>query len=133
MPPAHITHLLDTDIVIDILREHPPAEAWFKTVAPGVVGLPGYVVMELYQNVQSNREMREVDGLIAPLPILWPLEADCSLALAEYRRLRLAHGIGILDSLIAATARSANAILCTFNVKHYRVLPWLNMLQPYRR
>jgi len=41
--------LLDTDIVIDVLREYPPAVAWFQSVANEEIVLPGFVAMELIQ------------------------------------------------------------------------------------
>jgi predicted nucleic acid-binding protein len=37
------------------------------------------------------------------------------------------------DALIAACAIGLSATLCTFNVKHYRVVPGLVMIQPYTR
>ena len=41
--------------------------------------------------------------------------------------------LGLVDSLIAATAVGLGAILCTFNVKHFRVVAGLQMQQPYKR
>jgi predicted nucleic acid-binding protein len=37
------------------------------------------------------------------------------------------------DSIIAACAVGRSATLCTFNAKHYRVVPGLVMDQPYVR
>ena len=44
--------LLDTDILIDIQRNHGPAIQWFATLteAPAV---PGFVVMELIQDASN--------------------------------------------------------------------------------
>lgn len=41
--------LVDTDILIDVQRGHPPALAWFRglTTLPGI---PGFVAMELIQD-----------------------------------------------------------------------------------
>lgn len=38
--------LLDTDVVVDILRRHPPAVAWIARQAPTAAALPGLVAME---------------------------------------------------------------------------------------
>lgn len=54
-------------------------------------------------------------------------------AVANFRRLHLSHGLGLVDSLIAATALSLNVPLCTFNVKHFRHIPGLITEQPYQR
>lgn len=45
----------------------------------------------------------------------------------------LSHRLGLIDALIAATAIGSPAILCTFNVKHYQIVPGLQMHQPYIR
>ena len=117
--PLSPSRLLDTDIIIDIQRKHPPAQAWIATFAPGRVGIPGFVAMELIQAAQSAAQARAADKIIAPLPVIWPTEAHCRLGLAEFRRLHLSHGLGLIDALIAATtlawarpsARSTSSII----------------------
>ena len=37
--------LLDTDVMVDILRGHPPAVAWLAGLGAMPVGLPGLVAM----------------------------------------------------------------------------------------
>jgi hypothetical protein len=37
----------------------------------------------------------------------------------------------LLDALIGATAVGLNEQLATFNVKHYKVIPGLQTVQPY--
>jgi predicted nucleic acid-binding protein len=71
--------------------------------------------------------------LVAPLPVVWPTEADCDRALSDFAAYHLSHGLGLLDSLIAACAIGLSATLCTFNVKHYRIIPGLLLEQPYTR
>lgn len=124
--------LLDTDVLVDVQRGHPPAVAWFTGLAemPSVAGL---VVMELIQNSRNPREVHQARRLVAPLPLLWPSEADCARALVDYSTLHLSHGLGLLDALIAATTIGHGGTLCTFNVKHYRAVPGLTLAQPYTR
>lgn len=38
--------LLDTDVLMDVQRGHPPALAWFASLA-ALPAVPGFVVMEL--------------------------------------------------------------------------------------
>jgi predicted nucleic acid-binding protein len=45
----------------------------------------------------------------------------------------LSHRLGLLDALIGACAVGRAATLCTFNVKHYRVIAGLTTEQPYPR
>ena len=54
--------LVDTDVVIDLLRNVPQAAQWFSALGDEVIVLPGYVVMELVQGCRSRAELETVDG-----------------------------------------------------------------------
>jgi predicted nucleic acid-binding protein len=77
--------------------------------------------------------VREALRLTAPLPVVWPTATDCQRALTDFSTLHLSHGLGLLDALIAAIAIGLGAELCTFNDKHYRIVPGLVTVQPYTR
>jgi predicted nucleic acid-binding protein len=124
--------LIDTDVLIDIQRKHPPAVTWFTNLTE-LPAVPGFVVMELIQDARNSREIRQALKLIAPMEIVWPTENDCSRALSDFTAYHLSHNLGLLDALIAACAVGQQAVLFTFNVKHYRVVPGLNLIQPYTR
>jgi predicted nucleic acid-binding protein len=125
-------YVLDTDVLIDIQRGHAPALAWFSTldVLPAV---PGLVVMELVQDAQNAQQVQQALKLVAPLPVVWPTEADCHRALSDFIAYHLSHSLGLLDALIAACAVGQSAELCTFNLTHYQVVRGLVTAQPYRR
>ncbi|MGB3405350.1 MAG: PIN domain-containing protein [Microcoleaceae cyanobacterium] len=125
-------YILDTDILIDIQRGYEPALTWFASLTE-LPSIPGFVVMELIQDAQNKQQVRQVLQLIAPLPVVWPAENDCARALSDFTAYHLSHKIGLIDALIAACAVGCNATLCTFNVKHYKVIPGLNIEQPYHR
>lgn len=125
-------YLLDTDILIDIQRSYSPAVTWFASL-PELPSVPGYVVMELVQDAQNMQQLRNALKLVAPLPVVWATEADCDRALSDFTTYHLSNSLGLLDALIAACAVGRGATLCTFNVKHYRVVPGLVTKQPYTR
>ena len=125
-------YLVDTDIMIDIQRGYEPALAWFASLSE-LPSIPGFVVMELIQDAQNKQQVRKVLQLVAPLPIIWPTETDCARALSDFTAYHLSHKVGLIDSLIAACAVGRSAALCTFNVKHYRIIPGLSTEQPYSR
>jgi predicted nucleic acid-binding protein len=124
--------LLDTDVMIDMQRGHPPALAWFAGLTDTPL-IPGIVVMELIQDARDKAEVQKALTLAAPFPIVWPTEADCSRALADFTAFHLSHSLGLLDALIAACAVGRSARLLTFNEKHYRVVPGLTFAAPYTR
>ena len=124
--------LIDTDVLIDIQRGHPPALAWFGrlTTLPAV---PGLVVMELIQDARNKKEVRAALKLTAPFQIVWPTEVDCARALSDFTTFHLSHGLGLLDALIASCAVGRSATLNTFNSKHYNIVPGLVTTEPYTR
>lgn len=124
--------LVDTDVLIDVQRGHPPALAWFAGQAE-LPGVPGFVVMELLQDARKAHETRQSLKLVAPLRIVWPTGVDCNRALSDFTAYHLWHGLGLLDSLIAACAIGQSATLYTFNAKHYQVVPNLVTSEPYTR
>jgi len=125
-------YLLDTDILIDIQRGHPPALAWFVSLVD-LPSIPGFVVMELIQDAKNSQQVRKALKLVTPLSIVWPAESDYNQVISHYAAYHLSHGLGMIDALIAACAVGLSATLCTFNVKHYKCVPGLIMEQPYTR
>lgn len=125
-------YLLDTDILIDIQRGHVPAINWFASLSE-LPSVPGFVVMELLQDAQNKQKLHNTLKLVAPLLVVWPTEADLNRALSDLATYHLSDSLGLLDALIAACAVGRGATLCTFNVKHYRVIPSLVTAQPYTR
>ena len=124
--------VLDTDVLIDVQRGHVAALAWFASLIE-LPSVPGLVVMELIQGAQNAKQVRDVLKLTAPLPVVWPTIGDCQRALADFTAFHLSHSLGLLDAMIAGIAVGLSAELCTFNAKHYQIVPGLITLQPYTR
>jgi predicted nucleic acid-binding protein len=124
--------LVDTDVLIDVQRKHPPAVSWFTDLAD-LPAIPGLVAMELIQDARNTREVRQALKMIAPMAIVGPTENDCARALSDFAAYHLSHNLGLLDALIAACAVGQQAVLFMFNVKHYRIVPGLQIVQPYTR
>jgi predicted nucleic acid-binding protein len=125
-------YLLYADVLMAIQREYALALTWFAALTE-LPAVPGLVVMELIQDAQNAHQVRQALKLVAPLPVVWPTAADCQRALTDCIAYPLSHSLGVLDALIAACAIGISATLRTFNVKHYRVVPGLVMVQPYTR
>lgn len=123
--------LLDTDVMVDVLRGYEPSKEWLEFTQE--VGVPGLVVMELLQGCQNAKEQRQLEKSLSNYQLYWPSEEDCSRALASFSSHHLSDNIGLLDALIAETTIGVDAELATFNVKHYRVLKGLKTIQPYKR
>jgi predicted nucleic acid-binding protein len=123
--------LLDTDVMIDILRGHPPAVAWLASLGTTSMGLPGLVAMELLQGCQNLPDQQSLEKQLLRFTLHWPTQADCQRAYVDFAAYRLSHNLGLLDSLIGHTALGLNERLATFNLKHYGVIAGLQAFQPY--
>ncbi len=126
--------LLDSDVMIDLLRGYPPAITWFDSLdEEEEIALPGFVVMELIQGCRNKAEQEQLQRAIAPYGVVWPLPKDCDRALEIFLKYRLSHGAGLLDVLIAQTALALDVPLHTLNQKHYQFLSHLQTAQLYIR
>lgn len=125
--------LLDTDVMIDILRDFEPAKEWLASMGAQEIGLPGLVVMELIQGCRNTREQKQIEKSLRAFPIFWVEPQQCERALEYFAAYHLSHQLGLLDALIAETAIGQDAELATFNKKHYRVVEDLKIIQPYKR
>lgn len=124
--------LIDSDILVDIVRKHPPAVAWFATLTARPF-TTGFSAMELISGCVNAIEQRKARRFLAGFDIVWPEEADLRRALDEYVPLRLSVGISVVDSLIAGVAVGRDLPLATFNTKHYKIIAELVTVQPYIR
>jgi len=125
--------LLDTDVVIDLLRGLPVAVDWFKRIGEVEIILPGYVAMELVQGCRTKDELGKLEDQVSDMLIAWPDSESCDRALTSYSKLRFSCGLGLLDALVAQLAISLDLPLITFNQKHYAGISELNTIQPYVR
>ena len=127
--------LLDSDVMIDILREYVPAVEWLKALRDqkAKICLPGFAVMELIQGCENKEQIKQLREDVQDFRILWPTESTCSKALEAYARHSLSHGLDILDALIGQMAEDLLMPLHTFNTKHFRGAFKVDPVQPYKR
>ncbi len=125
--------ILDSDVMIDILRQYSPAITWLETIGDEEIILPGFVVMELLQGCNNRVDQGKIEKALAAFEIVWPSVETCDEALDVFARYHLSHNIGLLDALIGQTVVALGLSLHTFNRKHYAVIPSLVTTEPYDR
>lgn len=125
--------ILDSDIMIDILRKHPPATVWLSSLGDEEISLPGFVLMELIQGCRNKTEQEKLEKSVTSYSMVWPSSKTCDEALSVFSRYHLSHSLGLLDALIGETALALNLPLHTFNQKHYAAISNLITVQPYQR
>lgn len=123
--------LIDTSVIIDLLRGRGPAHDWIsETLQSGSALLySSLAVAELAAGLRPGEEPL----LSAFLSLLTCIPADEQLAwaagtyLREYGR---SHGLDVPDAIIAASAKKEGAALATLNVKHFPMKD-LVVIRPY--
>jgi len=56
--------LLDTDVMIDVLRKYPLAISWLNELESEMIGIPGLVAMELLQGCRNREEQKLVENTL---------------------------------------------------------------------
>jgi len=126
--------LLDSDVLIDLLRRYPPATEWFDVLHEDEeLVVSGYVVMELVQGCRNKVEQESVQRELAAYGVAWLSPIDCDKALDVFATHRLSHNAGLLDVLIGQTDVALGVPLHTFNDRHYSFIPGMRTVQPYTK
>ena len=123
--------LFDICVLIDCLRGHEPSRNLIETSFAGKVrpSLSVVAVMELNAgSLMAKPEIAEkTNSLVKGFSRLPVTDAVASIAGVLLRNHRSA-GLTPMDALVAATAIETGSVLVTRNVKHFRMIPNLVVL-----
>jgi hypothetical protein len=128
-----VNALIDTDVLIDILRGTPAAQAWLARSAATAFQIPGVVAMELVMGCRNQAELRRVQQFLGAFSVAWIEASEFAQAYNLLAAYRLRSGLSIPDCLVAAMALTRSATLYTFNMRHFRVITGLDVQEPYTR
>jgi len=110
--------LLDTCILIDVLRGRQPAIDFVAGLSD-VPALSVITATELVAGVRSPAERRHIDHLLDTYAV-HAIDLEVAALAGDYeRQYGRSHAVDPVDSLIAATAKVAKADLATLNTKHF--------------
>lgn len=124
------TLLIDTDVLIDYLREKAEAVSYLESLSELLL-ISVITVAELYAGVRDGAERTKLDEFISAFEIV-AVDQEISVKGGLYRRDYMkSHNVGLADALIAATAEVHRARLVTLNGKHFPMLA--NVIIPYRK
>ena len=122
--------LLDTDVLIDYLRDRAEAVTYLETLTSPLL-ISSITVAELYAGVREGAERKKLEIFISAFQVV-ALDAGIALAGGLFRRdYGKSHGTGLADALIAATAEREQAVFVTLNKKHFPMLTDVHV--PYQK
>jgi len=112
--------ILDTDIIIWILREKGELVSWLEDIREReVVGVSTISMAEVHQNIKSNEydKVKLFFSKQEKIPVSPEIAVQGGLYWNHYHVKYLK--LGITDCLIAATARFTDRKLYTLNTRHF--------------
>jgi len=122
--------VVDTDVLIDYLRDLPQAVAVLENTEQSLAA-SAISIAELYVGVRDGEERGRLDAFVNAFTVL-PLNRNAAVQAGLWRqKYGPSHGTGLADALIAASVAAAGATLVTLNRRHF---PMLNqVLVPYSK
>jgi len=121
--------LLDTDVLVDYLRDRDEAVAYVEAHAASIL-ISAVTVAELYAGVREGEERRSLAEFLDAFAII-PIDAEIAQKGGLFRRdYGPSHNVGLADALIAATAELHQAKLVTLNARHF---PMVEVEVPYTK
>jgi predicted nucleic acid-binding protein len=123
--------IFDTDVLVWYLRGLEKARRFIEDVAHERRALSSLTFMELLQGCRNQQEAHEVKAFVSENIsfVIHPDEIISRRAIALLEHHAFSHGLRVVDAIIAASALETVSSLATANVKHYRVIAPLNLIQ----
>ncbi len=124
-----MTLLIDSDVLIDYLRDLAPAVRYFQGVKAAAVS--AVTVAEVYAGARARDEESAIEDFLRTVTVL-PVDREVGRRGGQLRKQFLpSHKVEIADALIAASSLLHNLTLVTLNRRHYPMIR--NLFVPYRK
>jgi predicted nucleic acid-binding protein len=126
-----MTGLIDTNILIDILRGYPRAVKWAQSNPHITLWLPSIVRMEIVAGCNTKQELRDALNLMKPLKLVHITEVDSAWAMEKFELFHLSHKVEIADCFLAAMSIRLQLPVYTRNTKDLLVFKAVQIVNPY--
>ena len=125
-----VTALLDTSIVVDALRNYPPAVSWLANNKTQL-GVTQIVRFEVVEGALDKAGEQRALTLLNDFELVELTPSDLAWAFEQMVRLHLSKNVDTFDCLIASTSYRLQLPLYTINVKHFTPLLGALAQRPY--
>lgn len=118
-------YLLDTGILVDVLRRHRGAIGYVASLGEWAYSLVS--AMELVAGARGRTEIRDLEFFLSEFRQISLSEFIGIVGYGIMRDYHPSHGLDPADALIAATAITEELTLATTNPKHFKSIEGLRM------
>lgn len=125
-----VVGLVDTSIIVDLIRGFPDAHRWLSSIQDEV-GVTYYVWLEIIQGAANKQKQASALQILADFDLIETTPEDVEWAVQSLIKVKLAHNVDALDSLISATSHRLQIPLYTRNLKHFTPLLGQLAQKPY--
>ncbi|VAW36255.1 Death on curing protein, Doc toxin [hydrothermal vent metagenome] len=121
--------LIDTDVIIWYMRGNDIARDFLNSNPRFRISVVTY--MELVQGMRNKRELQALRRALKNwnAGIIYINEEISSKAMFYVEQYYLSHSVHLADALIGATAVSHGLSLLTGNIKHYKIIKEVDIIQ----
>lgn len=120
--------LLDTNVLIEALRGNQQTLDTLSSLTPPF-SISSVTAMELIYGAKNKDEVKKLERFLQLFNLIHVDNKISSQALQLVTQYAKSHTLDIPDSLIAATALTHHASLFTYNLKDFKFIPHLILVE----
>lgn len=124
-----VAGLLDTTIMVDLLRQYSPATVWLQQQRD--LGTTPLVWLEIVEGASNKAEQTRGLQLLRRFQLMYLTPIDFDWAIQQAVQFKLSHNTGMIDCLIASVSQRLQTPLFTANLKHFGPLIGHLAQKPY--
>lgn len=117
-----VVALVETNVVVDLLRDYTPALNWLKRQNQPTFGITPIIWMEVITGGDNKAERKRAAKFMAYFEMVYLTQSDLDWAMDAQMLYELSHGVGMMDCLIASVSHRLQLPLYTHNLKHFSPL-----------
>lgn len=123
--------IIDTTVFVDLFRNRTSAQEYLLSLDN--INISRAVQMELIQGLKNKRDIAILEKQLRALGVeIVEIDKEISEKAGELFALyHHAHGLSVMDALVAATALVRGESLASHNTKHFRFIKDLELIVPY--
>jgi predicted nucleic acid-binding protein len=124
------TAIVDTTVVVHLLRRYAPALTWYRSISQPM-GVTPITWVEAMYGAGSKAKQAVCKAALSQFDLVYLTQTDQDWAMQQMEQYRLSHGVTTNDCLIASVAYRLQIPLYTHNLKDMMPMIGSLAIKPY--